>query len=345
MRTIDLFCGAGGLSLGFQQAGFETVAAVELDRPSVATFASHSPQATLIDSDVRGVDFSDFRGLADVVIGGPPCQPFSTGGLRRAKLDERDMVPEFIRAISQIQPEAFVMENVPGLSVGACRPYLAEVIVALEDLGYMVDVRVLKAEEFGVPQKRRRMFLVGIRGQKFCFPQPTHGENGLLPIRVAGDILSDEPFGQPNTSKVYYAKNVDIRKSPYQGLLFNGGGRSIDLKQPSPTIISSAGGNKTHFVDTLGIVPEYHSYLMKGGKPKSGEVPGCRRLTVEESAFLQTFPEDIKFSGPRSAQYRQIGNAAPPLLAFSVADALRRQVFANEACVNIAANHAQYVLL
>ncbi|MEQ5817680.1 DNA cytosine methyltransferase [Marinobacter sp. NFXS11] len=345
MRTIDLFCGAGGLSLGFQQAGFETVAAVELDRPSVETFASHSPNANLIDSDVRGVDFSGFRGQVDVVIGGPPCQPFSTGGLRKAKLDERDMVPEFIRAVTQVQPEAFVMENVPGLATGACRAYLTEVMVALEDLGYTVDVRVLKAEEFGVPQKRRRMFLVGIRGDRFCFPQPTHGEGGLLPIRVAGDILSAEPFGQPNTSKVYYAKKVDLRKSPYQGLLFNGGGRAIDLGQPSPTIISSAGGNKTHFVDSLGIVPEYHRYLMEGGKPKEGAVPGCRRLTVEESACLQTFPQDIQFSGPRSAQYRQIGNAVPPLLAYSVADALRRQVFAHEPCLDIAANQAQYVLL
>lgn len=345
MRTIDLFCGAGGLSLGFQKAGFETVVAVELDQPSVKTFASHTPQATLINQDVRGVDFSVFRGLVDVVIGGPPCQPFSTGGLRRAKLDERDMVPEFIRAISQIQPEAFVMENVPGLCAGACRAYLTEVMIALEDLGYTVDVRVLKAEEYGVPQKRRRMFLVGVRGQRFCFPQPTHGPNGLLPVRVAGDVISEEPFGEPNSSKVYYAKNVDLRKSPYQGLLFNGGGRSIDLTKPSPTIISSAGGNKTHFIDTLGVVPEYHDYLMKGGQSKTGEVPGCRRLTVEESACLQSFPEDIRFSGPRSAQYRQIGNAVPPLLAYAVAEALRKQVFSDERCLDIASDQTQYVLL
>lgn len=329
MRTLDLFCGAGGLSLGFQQAGFQTAAAVEIDKFSAKTFSGHTPEAYLVNSDVKEIDFNEYRGKVDIVIGGPPCQPFSTGGLRKAKEDERDMVPEFIRAISKIRPMAFVMENVPGLMTGDRKNYLREIMHALYNLGYEVNSSVLKAEEYGVPQKRRRLFVVGIKNKKFYFPEATHGNYADMPVVAAGEILSDKPLGSPNNSKVFYAKKVDIRPSPYHGLLFNGGGRAIDLSNPAPTIISSAGGNKTHFIDTLGVVPEYHAYLRSGGIPREGEVPGCRRITAKESALIQTFPEEIAFAGPASAQYRQIGNAVPPLLAFTVAKSLKNQMYSD----------------
>lgn len=328
IATLDLFCGAGGLTLGFKSAGFESVAAVEIDRASVETYSGHSPSAEIFDTDVCGVGFKLYRGKVDVIIGGPPCQPFSSGGLRAAQDDERDMVPEFIRAVDEVRPYAFVMENVPGLVVGDHRrKYLLEAVSTLAGLGYQVEWCVLNAEEFGVPQRRKRLFVVGMRDKRFAFPFPTHGsKRGQKAIIRAGEILSPEPKGDPNNSKVYYARKVDLRPSPFHGLLFNGGGRAIDLERPSPTIISSAGGNKTHFVDTLGIVPEYHAYLMKGGEPKEGEVLGCRRITVKESAMLQTFPDNLRFAGRPSAQYRQIGNAVPPRLAEVVATALREQI-------------------
>ena len=327
VATLDLFCGAGGLSLGFKAAGFSCLAALDIDKPSVATFARHSPEATIYEADVHDLDFRQYRGKVELVIGGPPCQPFSTGGLRDATDDGRDMVPEFVRAVEEVRPYGVIMENVPGLGVGERRKYLSEILAVLRSLSYQVNWQVLKAEEFGVPQSRRRVFIVGLRDRQFVFPAPTHGFGaGLAPIVPAGCFLSVEPRGQPNTSPVQYATRVDLRPSPYHGLMFNGGGRAIDLAAPAPTIISSAGGNKTHFIDTLGIVPAYHAHLLAGGAPRKGVVEGARRITAVESALLQSFPPDLGFTGPVSAQYRQVGNAVPPLLAQALAKALREQI-------------------
>ena len=327
LTTLDLFCGAGGLTLGFKAAGFGCLAAVEIDKPSATTFARHSPDAMLYDTDVYDVDFRRYRGRVELVMGGPPCQPFSTGGLRVAREDGRDMVPEFLRAVEEVQPYAVLMENVPGLAVGERRRYLDEILLALKSLDYQVSWQVLNADQFGVPQRRRRLFIVGVRDRRFVFPAATHGiGTGLQPVVPAGRFLSLEPRGKPNPSPVQYAARVDLRPSPYHGLMFNGGGRAINLAAPAPTIISSAGGNKTHFVDTLGIVPAYHAQLLAGGAPRKGVVEGARRITAAESALLQSFPSDLEFAGPVSAQYRQIGNAVPPLLARALAVALREQL-------------------
>ncbi|MGA2001169.1 MAG: DNA cytosine methyltransferase [Terriglobales bacterium] len=329
ISTLDLFCGAGGLSLGFAAAGFKTIAAVEIDQASVETFALHTPNTQVFNIDICDVPLRDFKGKVDLVIGGPPCQPFSSGGLRASESDHRDMVPEFVRAIEEVKPYAFLMENVPGLTVSDRRIYLNRIVAEFTSQGYRVVWKVLSAEDFGVPQRRRRLFIVGIRDRTFSFPAPTHGP-GLKAFAKVADVITKEPRGIPNTSKVFYAKNVDLRPSPYHGLLFNGGGRALDFTQPSPTIISAAGGNRTHFVDTLSIVPEYHAYLMNGGTPRTGPVEGCRRITAVESALLQSFPESVRFVGRMSAQYRQVGNAVPPKLAEAIARSLYEQVTAAE---------------
>jgi DNA (cytosine-5)-methyltransferase 1 len=144
------------------------------------------------------------------------------------------------------------------------------------------------------------------------------------------DVLPDHPIGEPNPSKVFYAKAPDLRPNPCDGHIFNGGGRTIDRSQPCHTILASAGGNKTHFFDTLNVVPEYHRHLLVGGAPRRGEVPGARRLTVLESAILQTFPPEMVFRGPRSAQYHQVGDAVPPLLAAALGKALVSQLLGAE---------------
>lgn len=326
IRTLDLFAGAGGLTLGVHQAGFETVAAVEYDRYAAATFALHSPLADIHNTDIQDVDLSIFRNRVDVVIGGPPCQPFSSGGLRAAHKDERDMLPSYLRALELLQPSAFLMENVPGLVVGDRLLYLGEVIRAMRSLGYMVEWRVLSAVDYGVPQKRRRLFVIGMRDCAFRFPRPTHGPGTDASFVTVDDVLPPHPVGEPNMAVVTYAKKPDLRPSPYDGLMFNGGGRPINRKEPSHTILASAGGNKTHFFDDLGVVSEYHRHLMAGEEPRVGTVPGARRLTTVESALLQTFPHYTTFVGPRSVQYRQIGNAVPPALARAVAQALAEQL-------------------
>jgi DNA (cytosine-5)-methyltransferase 1 len=324
--TIDLFAGAGGLTLGLKRAGFQPVCAVEIEPSRVATFVRHTRGADVLVGDIRKIQFGHYRGKVDLVSGGPPCQPFSSGGLRRSLDDERNMIPHFVRTVRSVRPIAFLMENVPGLAAGDRRDYLKSVLMEFENAGYHISWRILNAADFGVPQKRRRLFVVGMRHRRFVFPQPTHGPGRKHPHVAVRDVLPSHQIGEPNSSRVFYAKCPDIRPSPFDGHIFNGGGRPIDRTQPCHTILASAGGNKTHFFDELGLVPAYHRRLMRGGKPKSGALPGTRRLTVLESAIIQTFPEDTVFVGTRSAQYRQVGDAVPPLLATAIGRAIASQL-------------------
>lgn len=323
MLMLDLFVGAGGLSIGLKKAGFEAELAVEINPDACRTYASLFPNVDLRDTDIRDLSFVSLAGRVTLVAGGPPCQPFSTGGKRRAHEDERDMVPEFLRAVAEVQAPLVLMENVPGLVTGERRSYFDAVIRRLEDLDYTVSWEILYAADYGVPQKRRRLVIVGSRLGKFHFPKKTHGPGRRFPYVTAGQVLKRESImGNPNTSTVTYAKNPDLRPSPYDGLLFNGGGRPIDLNNLCHTILASAGGNKTHFIDTLNEVPGYHEHLMNGGLPRNGILPGGRRLTLAESAAIQTFPENMQFYGSRSSQYTQVGNAVPPRLAEVVGHAL-----------------------
>lgn len=328
LSCVDLFAGAGGLSLGLHAAGFQVEAAVEVDSDACQTFGSMFRGACLLDETILGLDLTRYEGV-DLVAGGPPCQPFSSGGKRLADKDLRNLIPEYVRVVRELRPRAFLMENVFGLGSGSRRPYLASVLQELESIGYNVAWKVLNAADYGIPQKRRRLFVVGMQAGEYRFPEPTHGPGRASRHVAVNDVLNiAEVHGEPNPSKVVYAKNPDIRPRPFDGQLFNGGGRPIDSAAPSHTILASAGGNKTHFVDTLGVVPEYHRHLLSGGKPRRGQVEGARRLTVRESALLQTFPPETSFYGSRSSQYSQIGNAVPPKLAEvigrSIADHLSR---------------------
>jgi DNA (cytosine-5)-methyltransferase 1 len=339
--VLDLFAGAGGLSIGLHAAGFDPVGAVEIMEDAAKTYEGHHD----VEVDRRRLEeipereLRAMRGKAPLVAGGPPCQPWSTGGLRRGDEDDRDGFTGMFRALDLIKPEAFLIENVAGLERGKTRPYFLGLISALEDvLGYEVNAQTLNAADYGVPQRRQRMFIVGLRQGLFTFPEPTHGPGRSKPWRMAGDVLGDDPLGDPNPSIVTYAKNPDLRPSPYDGLLFNGGGRPIDLNAPARTILASAGGNKTPFIDVLGVVPEYHTTLWdtERGKPRKGYkdavrvglVPGVRRITVAESAALQTLPEGMEFEGRRSSQYTQVGNAVPPKLATAVGKAVRAALLA-----------------
>lgn len=325
--AIDLFAGCGGLSIGLGQAGFSVEAAVEIDADACTTFACLHGDAELFDGDIATVDFRPFRGDVRLVGAGVPCQPFSSGGKRLAAADPRDGFPQFLRAVREIRPEAVVLENVAGLARGSRRSYFDSIIHALEDIGFTVAWQFLNAADYGVPQKRVRLFAVGLRGREFTFPAPTHGPGRRKKWVRAGSVLSvDKVTGEPNPSIVTYARNPDLRTNPYGGHVFNGGGRPIDFTRPSHTILASAGGNKTHWVDTLGLVPAYHARLVAGESPLKGEVPGARRITVAESALLQSFPPGMAFAGARSNQYTQVGNAVPPLLAEAVGRAVADQL-------------------
>lgn len=320
MKAIDLFCGAGGLSLGLKTAGWDVVAAVEYERTAMDTHARNMPGVDHLCGDVREVNFKKYRGAVDLVAGGPPCQPFSVSGKQLGNDDLRDMVPQFVRAVREVKPKAFMLENVHGLATARFLPYLEEKVRELAKLGYKIQWKVLNAADYGVPQKRLRLIVVGMRDRDdFKFPNPTHGAGRKESHRTVAEALSDCPEDEPNRARVVYAKNPILRRSPFAGMLLNGKGRPLDMDAPSFTIPASAGGNRTHILDPDGVLRKYHAHLMRGGKPRQGDVEGCARLTVKQSARLQTFPDWFEFVGRRNQRYTQIGNAVPPAFAAVVA--------------------------
>jgi DNA (cytosine-5)-methyltransferase 1 len=318
MNTIDLFSGPGGLSIGLKRAGYEILANVEINSDAMETYVSHDLDAEHYNMDVRKVSFEKFRRKVDVVVGGPPCQPFSVGGLRKAQADERDMIPEFIRCLRESRPSAFIMENVPGLIQKNTRPYFDSVLSQLSLCGFRLNWAVLNSADYGVPQKRKRLFILGSRDIQLRFPSATHGPGTKARHLSALDVIGSDPIGEAPNCPVKFAKFPDLRPSPYAGHIYNGGGRPIDPNGPCHTILASAGGYKTHWFDTLNVAPEYHAHLRAGGKPREGEVPGAKRMSVEESALVQTFPKGMQFAGRKSSQYTQVGDAVPPDLAFIV---------------------------
>lgn len=353
MRCVSLYTGCGGLDLGFHQAGFSVVWANELSRSALQTYEGELRRNRLelpefVCGDISEVDIPE-RNSAEIVIGGPPCQGFSVAGRMDPNDPRSRHVWEFFQVVAQINPIAFVMENVKALGLHS---RWAETRASLqskgEQLGYQTRLLLLNAADYGVPQLRERMFLVGIKGKTMPVPPKISGRTTVR------EALSELPeHGKPGNhsickAKITLAKTPVIRKSPFAGMLFNGQGRPIDLDAPSPTLPASMGGNRTPIIDQLSLktgekpwVLAYHEALLSG-KPFSGSVPErLRRLTVEEAAKLQGFPTGMSFVGSQCAKFTQIGNSVPPPLSFAVAKTLSEilsskspviEHFGNQAC-------------
>ena len=321
-NVLEICAGCGGLSAGLTQAGWHVATAVEVNRWAAATYRQNFPHTHVLQSDVRQVSFKRFRGHVDLVAGGPPCQPYSCTGKRRGCNDHRDLIPQFIRAIAEVRPRAFLMENVPGLLSVKHRLYLGELREQLAMLGYHIYTAVLDASHYGVPQRRKRFFLVGFLDNiAFTFPRPCRE----WPSCVA-EALADVPEDDPNPTIVTYAMRPRLRQSPYAGLLLNGRGRLLKLDELAWTILARSNGSGSHVYDDEGILLAYHDHLVAGGKPRTGQVEGVRRLTAAEMARLQSFADDFRFAGPRSARCQQIGNAVPPKLSAAVGAAIYQAI-------------------
>jgi DNA (cytosine-5)-methyltransferase 1 len=327
MNSLDLFCGAGGLTRGLEAAGFDTIGAIDIDPAACATYRENFPDVEVIHKPAQDVDFSRWCGSVELLAGGPPCQPFSVAGHQRSHLDPRDCIPQFIRAVDECKPLGFLLENVPGLVSPRHGVYFQAVLRFLSSLGYNVRWALLDAADYGVAQHRTRVFIVGLREGIFHFPHPTHGEGrGAEPYVCAEEVLRNPPADFANTAIVTYARKPVLRPQPWDGMLVNGGGRPINLREPCQTIPASAGGNRTHILDFDGVLVNYHAHLMAGGIPRHGVVEGVRRLTVAESSRIQSFPDAHRFLGRQSSRYRQVGNAVPPGLASAVTRALASQI-------------------
>lgn len=332
--AISLFTGAGGMDVGFAKAGFEVLWANDIDGDACRTYAeNHS--CIIRNGDLANFihELPQFKGV-DLVFGGPPCQGFSVAG----KMDSTDprskLVFSFADVVNLVKPKAFVMENVKALgSLSRFELVRKGLLRAFADSGYTCNLFVLNSSDYGVPQARERMFIVGFRNLKDLPKLSQVMKNYQVSSPCLGDII--RKFGRagsatnPNVckAKVTLAARPVLRRSAYAGMLFNGQGRPLDPSGYCSTLPASMGGNRTPIVDEEQIfdgapswVEEYHKHLLAGGKPYIEGVapPRLRRLTITECQALQTFPQDYKFTGRQNAIYRQIGNAVPCDLAFAV---------------------------
>lgn len=330
---VSLFSGAGGMDIGFYRAGFTPVWSNDIDPVAVKTYSTLFPNHEITQGNIRNQKIPDFNGV-DLVIGGPPCQGFSVAG----KMDPNDPrsrhVWDFLAIVQMLQPRVFVMENVKALAKNSrWQNLLASLIQEAESkLNYKTKLFLLNAADYGVPQARERMFLIGTQDEINISINPITANNSPTVQNAIGSLPRYGTLGNNSIclAKITPAKKPVLRKSPFAGMLFNGQGRPLDLNKPALTLPASMGGNRTPIIDQNQLeccngswVTEYHAHLLTGGNPVATVPDYLRRITVEEAAAIQTFPNRMIFAGKQSSQYRQIGNAVPPLLAYHVAVAVR----------------------
>lgn len=373
MQSLELFTGAGGLALGTHLAGFRHVALVEWDRNACATLranvvADALPGANhwrVLQDDVRSISYGAF-GEVDLVAGGPPCQPFSIGGKHGGMEDPRDMIPQFIRAVRELRPRAFILENVRGLLRHGFRTYFSYALLQLTypslprregeqwtehlarledvhtggtrgDLQYNVVFRLVNAADYGVPQVRQRIFIVGFRadtGVEWHFPEPTHSRETLLHDQwVTGSYWDRHGVHQPSadaTNGLDCQLPLDevSRGLPWRTV------RDAISDLPSPTEsrawafpnhrfqpgARSYTGHSGSLLDLPAKTLKAGVHGVPGGENMLRNPDGSvRYFTVREAARLQTFPDTWRFEGAWSETMRQLGNAVPAELAHTIA--------------------------
>lgn len=321
---IELFAGCGGLSTGFLDAGLNVAAGFEIDARAVDAYNyNHQYRGSrgfVTDLSVAsGAELLKQAGIkrADFVIGGPPCQPFSIAGKRQGKRDIRaDLIGHFIRIVDELKPSAFMLENVPNLASIDNGEFLDDVKAELRKLGYAVDHKVVSAADFGVPQNRKRLVILGLKRKKAVrFPSPTHGtaEQPFVSSAVALDDLPDAgEFGETgifNHEPTAHSADMIARLSK----------------------LEPGKRERGSFHDRLH--PERPSYTLRAGSGNFSPLRPVhykhhRVVTVRESARLQGFSDDFLWPDriPRLQQYRQVGNAVPPPMARAFAKCLADQM-------------------
>src|SRR3989344_6160955 len=320
-KSISLFTGAGGMDVGFSRAGFDVVWANEINKDACDTYRlNHKGQIDC--GDIRDfIDKLDSHKNIDIVFGGPPCQGFSVAGKMDPNDERSKLIFSFFDVVEKVSPKMFVLENVKALAVlEKWAPVRALLFSRAKELGYdFSQISVLNATEYGVPQKRERMFFVGIKGanklaSSFHGFQPYLNKYKKIASPIRELFYEIGPVGSNKNkmackAKITLAREPILRKSAYAGMLFNGAGRPIDADGYSNTLPASMGGNRTPIVDDEQIfnnadnwVESYHNALIRGRSPEEFVPPRhLRRITAEEAARIQTFPADYKFSGRQNS--------------------------------------------
>lgn len=356
--VVDLFCGAGGLSEGFRQAGYTVVAGSDYDPAAGRTFAATHPESTFFAGRIQDLQVSHIlkatglkKGELEVLVGGPPCQGYSVYNHGRGVDDPRaGLFREYLRIVKGLMPKWLVMENVSGLTSIANGGIIREIEEGMNALGYKVKWEILKAELYGVPQERRRIVFIANRiGAPIAHPAPTHGP-GLKPLVTIWDAISDLPRLENGDTQ-----GVSEYQTPpdtaYQDALRRG---ASVLANHSSSRLSRVNMDRMRHIPPGGswrdipfdLLPagmqkaKRSDHTKRYGRPRKTDL-SCtiltkcdihwgayihpeqdRSLTVREAARLQSFPDTFHFLGSRTEQYVQVGNAVPPLLGKAIAEAL-----------------------
>lgn len=356
--VIDLFCGAGGLSEGFRQAGHNVLVGQDFDETAGITFSATHGGARFIGGPIQQVKPADLLkaagarpGQIDMIVGGPPCQGYSVYNHQRGETDPRaGLFREYLRIVEEIRPQWLVMENVTGITSIAGGAIVREISKAMHKLGYRVEMRVLKAEEFGVPQERRRVVFIATRTEHpILFPQPTHGQS-LLPLVTVWDAISDLP-GINNGDPALRREYAMAPQNNYQSGLR---GKCMVVENHSAPKLSNLNLERIKHIPSGGSWRDIpHDLLPDGmkrarrcdhtkryGRPRKTDL-ACtiltkcdihwgayihptqdRAISVREAARLQSFPDSFVFKGSVTEQYVHVGNAVPPLLGRCIAEAI-----------------------
>lgn len=337
-KVVSLFCGAGGMDLGFIQAGFKVIWANDFRKDACETYSKNIGKH-IVCGDINSIQMSEIP-ECDLIIGGPPCQGFSVAGRMDPNDPRSQLIWSFYNVVVAKRPRYFVMENVRSLGKLAKFELVRQSLLThFIEAGYNVRFEILNSAHYDVPQARERFILIGTTDSydDIVFP-----ERNKATISVRDAIGDLPPPGEGINqgvcrAKITVAQYPVRRRSPFAGMIFNGLGRPLDLDRPACTLPASMGGNKTPIVEQNVLRdPESHSWvkehhrLVMSGKDFDAftiEVPNyIRRLTVCECARLQGFPDDFKFCGSQSQQYSQIGNAVPPPLAKHIAKSLMASI-------------------
>lgn len=341
---VDLFSGVGGLSLGFEQAGYEVLAANEHDKEIAEAYTANHPNATMYTDDLEAInfetEFKQFKKDTHIVIGGPPCQGFSQKGRRKSILDKRNFLfKEYVAAVKYLKPKYFVMENVPNLLTTENGYFQYELKKAFDEIGYRIEARILTASDYGVPQNRRRAVILG----KFGASPPPHPEPSNRNTTV-WDAISDLAYhnsGQGTDTERYRNK----AQTQYQGKLRAGSDYLHNHKATNHSPIALHRMTMMPLNSKLKSLPDEHrtksiyagtwtrlvkeetapTITTRFDTPSSGQFTHPvldRAITVREGARLQSFPDTFKFTGTKGSQMKQVGNAVPPQLANAIALAI-----------------------
>lgn len=356
IKTVSLFSGGGGLDLGFKQAGFDIVWANDIDKDAVLSYEENIGKHIVLE-DIKKIDKSIIP-KADLIIGGPPCQSFSLVGKRNVDDERGQLVWSYLDVISEVQPKCFVFENVIGLKSAKTKEgnlIIEDLIRAFKEKGYTVNWEIINAADFGVPQRRKRIFVVGVLGEnKFEFPLPTHNENGSNNKKKwvsVHDALSDLP--SPDNDGIFeytvpplteYQKRIREgsklitehslpRLSDLDRVIIDHipvGGNYMDVPDwvPSKRIkkFKQTGGRTTCYGR---LIPDKPSYTINThfNRPNVGcniHYAEKRLITVREAMRLQGFPDSYKIiSTTKRGKHNIVGNAVPPILARALAEKIK----------------------